>query len=593
MSNLKVKTKMSILLLCVILLVIFSGVFSAINMRQMQSQALAALEEKTRADYDQNIKDQVSVVISLLEKINAQYEEGTYTLEEAKKLAADQVRELSYGTDGYFWIDQSDGTNVVLLGKDTEGTNRLEMVDANGTFLIKEIIKNGMQEDGGFTDYLFPKQGETEASPKRSYSKWFEPFDWVVGTGNYTDYIDKDIAAVRAEYEAFFNQKLTQFLVGLVIMFIVMSVIVGAISLNITNALKTALNNIKILAKGDFSVKMPEKFLQRKDDFGILATSMDNMRSEIKKLVGEVKKEAEDLNVVVTEINNNIVVLNDDIEDVSATTEELSASMEETAASSEEIIAMSHEIGDASKNIAIRAQEGSEQAVAIYNRAEKVKADTIKNRDNSINIHSQISESLAKALEEAKVVAQIEVLADAIMNITSQTNLLALNASIEAARAGEAGKGFAVVANEIRNLAEQSKNTVTHIQGVTQSVTDAVNNLSKDSTRLLDFVSTDVMKSFDMFENMANTYSEDAAYVDGLVTDFSATSQELLASIDGVLEAINEVSVATTEGAEGTSNIAQKTVSVVSKANEVLNSANNAEAVAHRLKTGVEKFIVE
>ena len=57
MSNLKVKTKMSILLLCVILLVIFSGVFSAINMRQMQSQALAALEEKTRADYDQNIKD--------------------------------------------------------------------------------------------------------------------------------------------------------------------------------------------------------------------------------------------------------------------------------------------------------------------------------------------------------------------------------------------------------------------------------------------------------------------------------------------------------------------------------------------------------
>ena len=60
---------------------------------------------------------------------------------------------------------------------------------------------------------------------------------------------------------------------------------------------------------------------------------------------------------------------------------------------------------------------------------------------------AEISGSLIQALEEAKVVEQIEVLAQSIMGITAQTNLLALNASIEAARAGEAGKGFAVVAD--------------------------------------------------------------------------------------------------------------------------------------------------
>lgn len=592
MSNLKVKTKMVILILCVIGLVVFSGIISSINMQQMQNQALTALEEKTRLDYDQNIKDQVYAVISLLETIYAQYENGTYTLLEAKKLAADLVRELNYGENTYFWIDQTDGTNVVYLGKDAEGKNRMDAVDANGTAYIKEIIENAMLEDGGFTNYQFPKPGETQASPKRSYSKLFEPFSWVVGTGNYTDHIDSDIAAVRKEYQSFYQEKLIQFLAGLGVMLLLMTAIVGAISFNITNALKRVLQNIKILATGDFSVSMSDKILNRKDDFGILALSVENMRSEIQTLVGEVIKEAEDLNQVVSIITNNIFVLNNDIEDVSATTQELSASMEETAASAEEIIAMSNEIGDASKNIATRAQEGSQQAVKIYQRAETVKADTAKNRKESVVIHGQISESLEKALESAKVVSEIEVLAQAIMNITTQTNLLALNASIEAARAGEAGRGFAVVANEIRNLAEQSKNTVTHIQGVTKSVTDAVNNLSTDSERLLNFVSTDVMKSFDMFEKMANTYSEDASYVDNLVTDFSATSEELLASIDSVLDAIHEVSNATTEGAYGTTNIAQKTVNVVTKANEVVTNIQNAEEIAKRLKGDVEKFVV-
>lgn len=81
---------------------------------------------------------------------------------------------------------------------------------------------------------------------------------------------------------------------------------------------------------------------------------------------------------------------------------------------------------------------------------------------------ADIRVNLEQALEDAKVVDQIGVLADSILNITAQTNLLALNASIEAARAGEAGKGFAVVAEEIRVLAEQSKDAVANIQAVTE-----------------------------------------------------------------------------------------------------------------------------
>ena len=66
-----------------------------------------------------------------------------------KKFPADEVRQMRYGEAGYFWIDQSDGTNVVLLGSDTEGTNRMETKDAKGYQMVKEIIRVAVEDGGG------------------------------------------------------------------------------------------------------------------------------------------------------------------------------------------------------------------------------------------------------------------------------------------------------------------------------------------------------------------------------------------------------------------------------------------------------------
>ena len=178
------------------------------------------------------------------------------------------------------------------------------------------------------------------------------------------------------------------------------------------------------------------------------------------------------------------------------------------------------------------------------------------------------------------------------MDITGQTNLLALNASIEAARAGEAGKGFAVVADEIRVLAEQSKAAVSHIQEVTENVTAAVDNLAQDSKKLLEFVGTDVVQSLEGFSDMANSYNSDAANVDSLVTDFSAASEQLLASINGVMDAITEVSKTATEGATGTSDIAEKISVAGIKTSEIKDKAIITHESAEKLQKNVEKFIV-
>ena len=291
--------------------------------------------------------------------------------------------------------------------------------------------------------------------------------------------------------------------------------------------------------------------------------------------------------------NTNVYNLNAEIEDVSATTEELAASSEETAASAEQINGMTQQIEEAAREIAIRAQDGATESQDIHKRAVKTKDDTVENRQKVKQMMADIRVNLEQALEDAKVVDQIGVLADSILNITAQTNLLALNASIEAARAGEAGKGFAVVAEEIRVLAEQSKDAVANIQAVTENVNKAVGNLTSDSNRLLDFVDTDIVECLNGFEKMADDYNMDASNINDLVSDFSATSEELVASISNITQAIDGITSASNDSATGTTNIAQKTIVIVKGSEAVMNGAKTAEASAAELRKNVNNFVID
>ena len=592
MNNVKVQTKLIIVMLATIVALVLCAVISSESMKQLQSKALETLEADERASYDEQIKQQVDNVISLCQTIYDQYQAGVYTEEEAKKLTADEIRQLRYGDAGYFWVDQYDGTNVVLLGNDTEGTNRMETKDANGYQMVKEIIRVGQEADGGYTDYVFPKEGETEPSPKRSYSKAFEPFGWVIGTGNYTDYIDDQVASIEKDFSSYVTGRMTLFIISTLIEGIIVVLLLIMIIISIIRPLKKCISSIGVMEQGDFSQAMGTALLKRRDDFGKLAASLESMRNEMSGLIGEVKSQATEITRMVQEIDDNIQALDEEIENVSATTEELAAGMEETAASSEEINAMSHEIESAAKSIATRSQDGATEADDIRDRAVGIKKTTTENDERTKAIHAEINEGLTKALEDIKVVDQIGVLAESIMEITGQTNLLALNASIEAARAGEAGKGFAVVADEIRVLAEQSKAAVVHIQDVTKNVVESVTNLADGAKKLLEFVGTDVVDSFAGFSDMADSYSNDAGKIDGLVTDFSASSEQLLASINGVMDAIGEVSKAATEGATGTNDIAEKTGVVVEKAAEIKEKAEAAHHAADKLQQNVEHFIV-
>lgn len=592
MKNLKMSVKLSMILVLVFIMVMGSG-FSAIKgMKTISSHADDALEEEVRNQYDESIRQQVDNAISMLDQYYAAYEAGECTLEEAKKQGADMLRELRYGDSGYFWADDTEGNNIVLLGSATEGTNRMGTKDANGYEMVRDIIAVGQQPDGGYCDYVFPKEGGTENLPKRSYSRLYEPFGWVIGTGNYTDYIDEIVEGEKQTIGATRNEWIMKMEICTVVFFLLTIAVIIYLIADTTGWMKKAVGYAQKLESGDMTGRSAAGRLKRKDEFGILERALNSMAATFDEVIGAVKRHGLTLAGDVDEVMEQLGELNDDISSVSAATEELSASMEETAASAQQIETISHQIETVSKNIAVRAQDGAEKVVSIHQRAQQAKKDTESNYQNAKDMKAEISGSLIQALEEAKVVEQIEVLAQSIMGITAQTNLLALNASIEAARAGEAGKGFAVVADEIRSLAEQSKVTAENIQQVTQKVTGAVQNLADDSSRLLNFVAEDVSKSFHQFTEIADAYNQDAADVDEMVTDFSAISEELLASIEGVLQSINDVSKAANEGANGTNEIAQRASNIVEKSENVITVMNEVGDASNEMREIVQKFII-
>lgn len=344
------------------------------------------------------------------------------------------------------------------------------------------------------------------------------------------------------------------------------------------------------IAGGDLTTELSN--IKSKDEIGSLYKDFGEMASNLRNVISQVVEGSKISKENVIQAGVEFTHLQSAVENINATVQELSAGMEESAAASEEVTASTEEITSAVEEVAKRAQSGAEKAMEMHNRASVLKDNAIMSKQNTERLLKESKGKLEIAIEDVKVVAEIEGLTNSILAIAAQTNLLALNAAIEAARAGEQGRGFAVVAEEVKKLAAQSSTTASSIQDIIFRVTKAVDNLVVNSDRIVNFIDTDVHKDYESMVDTGEQYDKDAEQIAAIMEEFSATSQQLTAAVGQVARAISEIAEAVNEGAIGIGEISNNITAVVEKANKVTELSQQNYESSEAMSKLVSEFII-
>jgi len=215
------------------------------------------------------------------------------------------------------------------------------------------------------------------------------------------------------------------------------------------------------------------------------------------------------------------------------------------------------------------AEKGHEDSKQIKKRAAYTKSETEKRLNETTRVYEEMRQKVEGAIDESQVISGISGMADKIADIANQTNLLALNAAIEAARAGEHGRDFAVVAEEVRKLAEDSANAVGGIQGLTQQVHDAIENLISSTSSLLEFISNDVTQDFGRMVTAGKYYVNDADMLSNLTGETSKNIQQIMISMQDVARAIEATAATIEQSNAGAQEIARNTETAATASAEI------------------------
>lgn len=326
------------------------------------------------------------------------------------------------------------------------------------------------------------------------------------------------------------------------------------------------------------------------DEIGQLVEGFNDFIGQLQTLMQTIKDESLKMSESAENVVHHVGESNENAVNVSAAMEEMSASMEEVAATVEQLAEGSNKVLAQLQEVGAKVQEGVELVDNIKTNSGEMYKETVNSKEKAYEVIGEIREELSVSVENSKSVDKIRELTDEILGIAGQTNLLALNASIEAARAGEAGRGFAVVAEQIRVLADSSKNTANNIQEISEIVTQAVATLAKNAEDMLKFVDEKVIKDYDGFVEIVEQYHADAETVNSLLDEFANSAASVNSVMESMTHGLNDISVTVDETAKGVSDVAESTSDLVNAMSFIKDETEISQGISKALTDEVNKF---